>query len=59
MPKVLFHMAHVVDIVVGFDVEVVFAVIAPNDLAVCLDALALGGGHRYSGRHGFCWIDLV
>jgi hypothetical protein len=37
-------VAHVVDIVVGFDVEVVFAVIAPDDLAVCFDALALGGG---------------
>ena len=48
IPK-LFHVAHVVDIVV----EVVFAVIAPDDLAVCFDALALGGGHRHSGRHRF------
>ena len=46
-------MARIVDIVVGVDVEVVFAVIAPDDLAVCFDALASGGGHRHSGRHGF------
>jgi len=52
-PQSPFHVAHVIDIVVGFDVEVVFAVIAPDDLAVCLDALASGRGHRHSGRHGF------
>jgi len=32
VPKVLFHIARVVDIVVSFEVEVVFAVITPDDL---------------------------
>ena len=43
-------MAYVVGIVVGFDIEVVYAVINPYNLAVCLDALLLGGGHRHLGR---------
>ena len=39
--------------VVRFDFEIIFAVIAPNDLAVCFDALASGGGHCQSGRNTF------
>ena len=63
IPKVLFHVAHIVDIVVSFDAEVVFAVIfaviAPDDLAVCFDALALCGGHRHSGTGLLDKFDMI
>ena len=45
-PKVLLDNAFICHPIVGLDVEVVVP-IAPNDSAVGLDSLALGGGHDW------------